>query len=401
MNINIAFNTIIYIMIFLFPGLIFRRAFFSGKFSNNFNSGNAFERLIWNILFSIISIYVFYILFKYLDVSNHKIFSYKLQKDQIFETFKYLYENKFPVLFLSEDFIKISLSWLFFIYFFSGLIGFVINKIIIIIGLEKSFSVLKFQNNWEYLINSNGKNNSSHNFLHLYYTKVDVKTKNQELFTGKLHEIIYDKDNKIEAITIEDAYKFYKCSLIDDKEKIEYIKSSINKDDPYIIEHQQTNSEYIYRKKIKGNLFSIFINDIENISMSYIKIANFYQNLQINLKKLFTISFVLIIAFCFSYIIWDFNVFLFDSFKRRVVFCITTPFVYSIFSMFLVFASNVKLFRINLKKYLKDLFDVFFILLLFATPYLYAFSILSFKCTIFAILIVFIICGFIFNRDKN
>src|SRR5690606_39150016 len=117
-----------------------------------------------------------------------------------------------------------AIKLLFSIYFFSILFGYFLNRIIFYLGLEKRFSILKFQNNWQYLTNSNKQNNSKHSIGDIYYTKVDVKTADKDLFTGKLHVILYDKDSKIEAITIQDAYKFYRLKVNEDQEKIKAIK---------------------------------------------------------------------------------------------------------------------------------------------------------------------------------
>ena len=43
MEINLALNTIIYIMIFIVPGILFRNYFYSREYSKEFYFGNLFE----------------------------------------------------------------------------------------------------------------------------------------------------------------------------------------------------------------------------------------------------------------------------------------------------------------------------------------------------------------------
>ncbi len=153
MNINITFNTIIYIMVFLFPGILFRRAFFSGKFNKHFDSGNSFERILWSVLFSIICTFLFSLFINLVNYYSENSLNYllKLKTQDILNNFVLVYENKFPSILKNTK----SLSEVFYIlaslYIFSTLLGYFLHKIIFIFGFEKKFSIFKFQNSWDYL----------------------------------------------------------------------------------------------------------------------------------------------------------------------------------------------------------------------------------------------------------
>src|SRR5690606_5586382 len=161
--------------------------------------------------------------------------------------------------------------------------------LIFVRGLEKRFSILQFQNRWHYVTNSTIQNNRNHSIGDLYYTRVDVKSSKEELFTGKLHDILYDKEGKVEAITIKEAYKYYRLNLINDAVKIADINQQLQENDPNIILHSQTSTSFIFRKRIKGDLFTILNNDLENISITYIKISNFHKKFSKFLKVLISI----------------------------------------------------------------------------------------------------------------
>ncbi|MEL1239441.1 hypothetical protein [Flavobacterium flavipallidum] len=401
MNINIAFNTIIYIMVFLFPGILFRRAFFSGDFKSSFESGNTFERLLWNMLSSILMLVSFCLSIYFFNIISPYKIKFDIQVTDITDTFVCIYENKLPTIFISETRIIQTIELLFSIYTFSVLLGYFLNRIIFYLGLEKRFSVFQFQNSWQYLTNSNKQNNIHHSIKDIYYTKVDIKTSSNELFTGKLHLISYDKESKIEAITLQDAYKFYKLTFDKDLEKINEIKAAINDIDPHLILHSETANNFIFRKRIKGDLFTIFNNDLENISITYIKISNFYQKFQKGLRIGLSITILLLTVFSIAYSIWDFHIFRFSNYYKRLAFCIFTPLIFIFLLLTLISIFNNKLLKNNRKTYLNQIKDSLIILLMFSIPYLYIFDILKFSYTIFALILYVILCGKYISKQTN
>ena len=54
MEFNIALNTIVYITIFIFPGIIFRKFYYIREYSKEFDKGNLFERFVGTIFASVI-----------------------------------------------------------------------------------------------------------------------------------------------------------------------------------------------------------------------------------------------------------------------------------------------------------------------------------------------------------
>lgn len=401
MNINIAFSTIIYIMVFLFPGILFRRAFFSGDFNKQFESGNAFERILWNMLVSMIMLVMHSLSIQTYNSIFYNVIDFGLKNEDIADTFICLYENKFPTIFISEIKISSTIKLLFSIYSFSFLLGFFLNRTIFYLGFQKRFSILQFQNHWKYLTDSNKQNNISHSFGDIHYTKVDIKSPNGDLFTGKLHRIIYDKDDKIEAISIQDAYKFYKLVISDDQQKINEIKELVNDNDPNIIIHSETNINFIYRKKIKGNIFTIFNNDIENISITFIKISNFYRKLQNVIKILISLFILLISIFFLSYAIWDFQIINFSTYSRRLFFCLLTPLAFIFTLLFFISLFNRKKYLKDKIEYYNQTKDSFLLLIIFYIPYLFIFNKVNGLFTIIILFTSMIIVGKNLSTNKK
>jgi hypothetical protein len=379
-------------MIFLFPGVLFRRAFFSGEFKKRFDAGNTFERVLWSILFSFLSVISFCFAINFINSIFGLTFQFDLKNDQILDSFICVYENRFPTAFLSVESLINSIKLLSSLYLFSILIGYLFNKIVFYLGLEKRYAILKFQDNWQYLTSSTKQNNSNHSIGDIHYTKVDIKTSNQELFTGKLHEILYDKEGKIEAIAIKEAYKFYKYKIKEEQSKIDYIKETHRDDDPSIIILFENEDEFVYRKRIKGDLFSILNNNIENISITYIKTSGFYEKFQKKINIILAILALIIVLFFFSYMVWDFQLIPFNNTSKRVLFCLITPFV-SLFSIHsFICILNLKSLLKNYKLYLNNIKDVFLILILFSIPYLYVFNLVKglYCVLIFILWLIFI-----------
>lgn len=387
-------------MVFLFPGIIFRRAFFSGEFNKHFDSGNSFERLLWNMLASVMMLASFCVFIHIFNTYSPLKVEFELGVSDVTDTFLCMYENKLPTIFASETRIIQTGNLLFSLYAFSLILGFFINKLIFFLGMEKRFSILQFQNRWHYLTNSTKQNNHSHSVGDLYYTRVDVKSSKQELFTGKLHDILYDKEGKVEAITIKEAYKYYRLSLEEDSDKIADVNRQLQENDPNVIFHSQTISSFIFRKRIKGDLFTILNNDLENISITYIKISNFQKKFQKFLKVLFSILLLVAALFSVSYAIWDFQLFTFGSYFKRLLFCILSPLNFAIILLLIVSIFNFKMLKSDAKNYFIELKNSFLILILFCLPYLYIFDIIRGRYLIIVLLVYILISNLILPKKK-
>jgi len=387
-------------MVFLFPGILFRRAFFSGDFNKHFESGNTFERLLWNMLASIMMLVAFCAsVFSYNKISSLKII-FELKMEDITDAFTCIYENKLPTIFISEDGIINTLSLLFSIYLFSGFIGVFLNRIIFYFGLEKRYSIFQFQNSWQYITSSNRLNNSKHNTGDIFYTKIDVKTKTDELFTGKLHLISYDKEGKIEAITIQDAYKFYKLKKAEETSKIDEIKQSINENEPHLLIHSETPNTFVYRKRIKGDLFTIFNNELENISITYIKISNVFRKFQKILRIIISTLLLVVTIFSLMYAIWDFHIIAFANYAKRLVFCITSPLLLMFLVAFLIAIFDNKNLNENRAKYFGQVKDTFMLIILFCLPLLYVFTNLALGYIVLISVAYTIVMGFLLSSKK-
>src|SRR5690606_2935427 len=119
-------------MVFLFPGVLFRRIFFSGKFNKTYESGNVFERIMYYLLLSLVSITLFCIFYYYfreitgdiIPVFNH------IKADEIIHSFISIYKNEFPSLLKHTESLFQLVNLLLSLYLFSIILGFITKKII-------------------------------------------------------------------------------------------------------------------------------------------------------------------------------------------------------------------------------------------------------------------------------
>ncbi|KUY29787.1 hypothetical protein [Elizabethkingia ursingii] len=318
-----------------------------------------------------------------------------MKKEDVFLNFISIYENKFPVGFSNLS----SLSEIFYVlitlYFFSGILGSFLSRIVFIFGLDKRFSFFRFQHQWDYLTVSNKQNNTSHKLGDIHYTKVDIKTNDDQLFTGKLHDIILDKDTKVEAIALQETYKFYKLDREKDKDRVQEISQKIHNNDPFIIFHLMTKTQFIYKKRIMGDIFTIPHNKIENISITFIKISHILRKFQHITKYIVSVLLLLVLFFSVTYAIWDYHLINFDAAHKRIMFCILLPITSIAFILFILGTIN----KIENKAYFVTW--AFIILVFVSLPYLYIFSIVSFTSLIIILILSFIFIAFVVKSIVN
>jgi hypothetical protein len=393
LNFNIALNTIIYIIVFLFPGILFRKFYFSGKFGNQFEQGNLLERFLWILLSSVVCMLtvglLFYSIEEYFDLQLLNNISF----EKIIEVFQSLSQNKFPQAFSTKndmhDFVILILA----IYVISGFLGYLLFRTIRVFSLDSWISILKFSNNWEYLAQAYKANGVSKKFGDVHTTYVDVLTKSnnkEELYRGILHNFIIDKDNKLENIIISNCSKFISIeNTKENKSKIKSIEKSIKKGENVYHLHKDFKDKKVFKKSIDGNLLVLSNENIINLNFTYIKTSN-------NVNKWKTYFFYFINFFYYTFLLGliiipflEFQIFFLQTILQKIVFS-TTSFLVSIVILNaireLLFKKNVK--EIGFK-------DMFFTAILLATPYLWVFDIFSALGTIMSsIIVLFIFAAF-------
>lgn len=384
-------------MVFLFPGVLFRKFYFSGQFGNQFEQGNLLERFLWSLFLSFVCLsgvsFLFFLLGFLWDL--HPLEDIDFQKIScIFES---LSKNEFPSSFSNKsDFISF-LILIFIIYFISASFGYIVHNIVRAFSLDR-FSIFKFKNNWHYLSQAYKENGVSRKIGDVYATFVDVLVKNNskdELYRGILNNFILDKEDKLENIVLSNAYKFVSIEK-SETDKIDSIDQSIKKNENIFTLHRDYLNKKVYKKSIDGNLLVLSKENIININFTYVKTSNkvkywkgyFYAFLKI----IYLLLFVGLVILPFLQV----NFTYFEFIWNKTVFSLTTLLIISI--LLNLIGELLKIKITNPKTNYKDLF---FIIILFSTPYLWVFNIMTGLGTLASFFLIIIIFAFFQNNGKN
>lgn len=386
---NIALNTIFYISIFIFPGLLFRKFYFGGDFTKQFNQGNLMERFLWTLFFSIgiitFSILSLILLAKYSNLRIQEYISY----ENIKHLFEKLSVNQLPEKKDITDYTNI-IYLILLLYFISGVLGFFSYKVIRTTNFDSSIPLFKFKNYWHYIIKSkriNGNKNSKNKYL---YTNADVLIEangKTELYSGYVHNYFTDPiTNKLDCIVLKNAYKY--VSVENDKKQD--IELSIKNKENTFERHKIYNSKTIYKKYIPGDVLTLFNDRIVNINLTYVE-----QVLNLNARRKSSIN---IFFYILNVIIilspWLFRFELTATIKRKILISFICYSLLNLIRKYLF-----ELLKLTDKK--TDHQNFFLGILFFTIPLLWFFKILDFWYTIGLFVLYFSFLVYILGPSEN
>ncbi len=266
MPFSFALNTIVYVMIFLFPGIIFRKFLFYGKDAKQFDSGNLLERFLWILLSSIFTIIVSSFLFFFIgNILEFKLLdsiSYSSVRDILVP----LSDNKFPSEeIISENYIDFSILILA-IYVLSFALGIIFRK------LNNLFGFIPYKNYWHKVLENNKKYKNSQD-LEFGYVQADVlveTNKDTVLYSGRVEDYYLKEDYNLQTIVLSGVVRYKKS--INDQGK-EEVKIKNVPGNHFAINYERVvnlNFNYIYNKKQQRKHFIIALNIIQIFSLSVI-----------------------------------------------------------------------------------------------------------------------------------
>lgn len=312
-------------MVFLFPGVLFRKFYFSGKFGSQFEQGNLLERFLWTLLAGVFCLISVTCLFKLVDVFFGVKLLNNLSFDKITDVFICLSSNQFPYSFSNESNLYDFVILLITIYTVSASLGFLCFKVVRTFNLDFFISFLKFRNTWQYLAQHRG-NGIKTKIGDVHTTYVDVLTKNnnkEELYKGILHSFINDKDDKLENIVITNSSKFISYDKTEENElKIQSIKESIVKKETQYVLHKEYGDRIVFKKNIEGNLLVISNDNILNINLTYIKTSSKIQGLRIKAFRVVTFLYYVSMFFLVVMQFLNFKSVYFQGFSKKVIFAL-------------------------------------------------------------------------------
>lgn len=240
---NLALSSII-IILFLFPGFVSFRAYYSNKFSSR-NFKAEFSQLVLSILLPAIIIHVLFILIiRKLNLTyqpNLKYIGLLLTCDDAKEI-KEIFSN------ISNN-IKYILIYQISITLFAAASGISMRFLIRILRLDRYFTLLRYPNRWHYILT--GELLNVHSIISF--------SKKQKKVKFKFIDILTETNNK----TILYSGILHNYLLTKDDIGVEYIKLI------YAQKKEFSTTDSNDKKPIRGNYFIIPFKNVKNINITY------------------------------------------------------------------------------------------------------------------------------------
>lgn len=256
---DISLGFIIVVTLILFPGLLFRRLYFYGDFSKQFNAGHSIINQILLAVIPGVSIFIS-VFFIYHYLFTHIELELIINKLKELNNADTISTNANHVT-LVQSFISKSGPFIGFLYLISAMLGVLSGRVVRITKLDRRFKLLRFQNYWFYLLN--GEHYDFKKFKHLkqkqkkhLFTKADVlieQNSETALFSGIV--VDYELSNS-DGITLSKLF--------------------LQNADRYRLKDGEKKPI-----SIPGNLFVIDCENMKNINLTYI-----YEDQNLNIKSI-------------------------------------------------------------------------------------------------------------------
>lgn len=308
MNFNIALNTIVYILIFIFPGILFRKFYYRGAFTKQFSQGNLFERFIITLFLSIISLLAcltFIIFLRYM-------FGIRFLNSVSYETIKVVFntlkDNKLPENNVFKIIYKDFTILLLLIYFLSAILGAISHSIILLFRIDILSNVFRFNDKWYYHIK--GKMYDNIKGKKYLYTFVNVLTEDGDkkiMYSGYLKDYCVDNDNNLSSVFLTNAHKYYYTTLEngDPKREKSILGNMIWISGIKILNvnftHVVVEKEILKLRKIFYNFLTIIFYLLSSFTITIFWFDNFFISFSTVLQK----TFFIIITFLIELLIYN------------------------------------------------------------------------------------------------
>ncbi|WP_029279897.1 hypothetical protein [Pedobacter borealis] len=149
---QVALNTVIAVMMAIFPGFLFRKFYYRGEFTKQFNQSNEFDKLLWNVFFSGVSMGVTFLsVYAFRSMSGLEVLD-SLSYDTVRQIATPIADNKIPEKDLMYKTYQDLLLIIALIYAISCFFGFMLHWLVRGLRLDVHFQLFRFKNYWYYYI---------------------------------------------------------------------------------------------------------------------------------------------------------------------------------------------------------------------------------------------------------
>ncbi|QEK50676.1 hypothetical protein FYC62_02605 [Pedobacter aquae] len=276
---QIALNTVIAVMMAIFPGFIFRKCYYTGEFTKQFNQSTEFDKLLWNVFFSSISIgLTFLLIYLFRGITGLKVLD-SLSYETIHQLSGPIANNQIPKKDIISKTYKDLLVIVGLIYFFSCFFGLTLHWLVKTLRLDIWSPLFRFKNYWYYYIHGGKILYNNPENKKLAFTKADVLCEiggETKLYSGILSQYTVNKeDNNLENIFLTNA------------QALKQIKDA------------DGNTTAVKARNIPGAVFCIPYHTVLNMNLVYV-----YRNTESkNFQKFFTVVFNILFFLCLTFIV--------------------------------------------------------------------------------------------------
>ncbi len=285
---NLTFGFIAFFISIIIPGILFRRYYYYGEFSKQFQTK---DPVLHSIFLSIVpgvclQLCGFYFLSKipYFEIENLKVFN-------VFNDFAYLESKKVGVdtkYFLNHGLGKFIL-YSSIIFIASATIGNLVSRLLRACNFDRRYKIFRFKNQWYYIFSGEVLNFKKFKIAKIIqYNTLPENQKvlmtfadilignpegNRELYTGYVvdYDLSHDDISKLDKIYLLDAYR-YKKPNNSNYDNSNIFGNTTSTNDSFEFSKIDNQDSYASRKRINipGDLFIVSGKDILNLNLTYI-----------------------------------------------------------------------------------------------------------------------------------
>lgn len=213
MELNIAFSTIFYIAVFILPGLIFRRIYFSGDHNKQFSQGNLVERIAWTIFSSAITLITAVVFLYFIDDYFNLEILTEFNYAHLQSIFNQIAENKFPSKETLTDVYPTFIIGLLVFYIYCFLLAKLLRQIVLYCGFDRVFNFLRFNNYWYYYLQGKSPKFKRSLVKKFWASQADVLVQvsdtETKLYKGFVLDYFIDSStNQLDIIFLKEAQRF-------------------------------------------------------------------------------------------------------------------------------------------------------------------------------------------------
>lgn len=280
-------HTLVVILFVLIPGFIFRRVYFQGGFSKQFDSKSWSHSLFYSILFGIV--------IELITISLYAKFYSTIDGNTLIDFYKCISEDDIPIWIFEVKALKSLLVFFLFLLLVSFILGYFIYGLVRGFKFDRKFKSLRFNNQWHYYFTGEIKDFKEYKHINGEFqcTHVDalvnMQTGKNRLYSGFLAEhTICSNTGNLEAIYITFPQRY---------DEVNRIWKDIKSDVLILPYNQIINLNLRYTFKVKEPLpveVKAFLITLVFVWVDYFNWLSDYNLLSKILLKLFLTIFFLL-----------------------------------------------------------------------------------------------------------